>query len=200
MALQTEGKPESVSGTMALKKGNKNWVVLVLRVVALLATASATIVMALNKQTKTLVVATIGTTSIKATLTAKFQHTPAFVFFVIANAMVSFHNLLMIATSLFAHKFDYKVGLAMVAILDMLNVGLISGAVNAALFMAQLGKNGNSHARWDKICDKFEIFCNHGAGALIASFVGLALMLIISSISIIKLAKPRSTHLHLVQP
>ena len=80
------------------------------------------------------------------------------------------------------------------------NVGLISGGVNAAVFMAELGKNGNDHARWNKICDKFESFCNHGAGALIASFIGLALMLIISSISITKLVKLKSTHLQLAQP
>ncbi|KAI9198736.1 hypothetical protein LWI28_021361 [Acer negundo] len=198
MALQIEEKP---TGSMAVVERKKDWVLLVLRVVAFLATASATLVMALNKQTITMVVATIGNTPIKASLTAKFQHTPAFVFFVVANGMVSFHNLLMIAVNLFAHKFDYKgLGLAMVAILDMANVGLVSGGVNAAVFMAELGKNGNDHARWNKICDKFESFCNHGAGALIASFVGLALMLIISSISITKLVKLKSTHLQLVQP
>ncbi|KAK0579229.1 hypothetical protein LWI29_023145 [Acer saccharum] len=198
MALQIEEKP---TGSMAVVERKKDWVVLVLRVVAFLATAAATLVMALNKQTITLVVATIGNTPIKASLTAKFQHTPAFVFFVVANSMVSFHNLLMIAVNIFAHKFDYKgLGLVTVAILDMANVGLVSGGVNAAVFMAELGKNGNDHARWNKICDKFESFCNQGAGALIASFIGLALMLIISSISITKLVKLKSTHLQLAQP
>jgi len=33
-----------------------------------------------------------------------------------------------------------------------LNVTLISAAANAAAFMAEVGKNGNKHARWDKIC------------------------------------------------
>lgn len=50
-----------------------------LRVLAFFATAAATVVMGLNKETKTLVVATVGSTPIKASLTAKFQHTPAFV-------------------------------------------------------------------------------------------------------------------------
>ena len=62
-----------------MAKKPKVWVVPVLRVVAFFATVAAAIVMALNKQTKTMVVATIGSTPIKATLTAKFQHTPAFV-------------------------------------------------------------------------------------------------------------------------
>lgn len=58
----------------------KSWkVLLALRILALIATLAAAIVMGLNKETKTLVVATIGTVPIKATLTAKFQDTPAFV-------------------------------------------------------------------------------------------------------------------------
>lgn len=60
-------------------KQPKDWVLLLLRLLAFMATASATIVMALNKETKTLVVATIGNNPVKVTLTAKFQHTPAFV-------------------------------------------------------------------------------------------------------------------------
>jgi len=61
------------------KPKKKDWIVLSLRVVAFLTTASATLVMALNKQTKTFVVANVGNTPIKATLAAKFNQTPAFV-------------------------------------------------------------------------------------------------------------------------
>ncbi|XP_065864463.1 CASP-like protein 1B1 [Euphorbia lathyris] len=162
------------------------WVVIVLRIVALTATATATFVMALNKQTKSFVVATVATTPITATLTAKFQDTPAFVLFVIANAMGSFHNLLMIGVEVFGSKLDYK-GLRAVtiSIFDMLTVATISGGVNAAVFMAELGKNGNSHANWNQICDKFGTYCDHGAAAIAASFVALLLMLIITIISII---------------
>lgn len=74
MALENGEKSEERS-----RPTGKYKVVLMLRVMAILATAAATIVMALNKQTKTFVVATIGTTPISATLAAKFHHTPAFV-------------------------------------------------------------------------------------------------------------------------
>ncbi|EEF32485.1 CASP-like protein 1B1 [Ricinus communis] len=193
MALVNAEKPEVGSSPSSLGPRNKSWVLLMLRFVAFLATAAATIVMAANRETKTFVVATIGSTPIKATVTAKFQHTPAFVFFVIANGMGSIHNLVMIAGDTFVRKFDYK-GLrwVTVAILDMLTAALISGGVNAAVFMAELGKNGNSHAKWNKICDRFGSFCDHGGAAIIASFIGLLLMLVISIISIIKLLKPKS--------
>ncbi|VVB12290.1 unnamed protein product [Arabis nemorensis] len=163
-------------------------ILLGLRIFAFMATLAAAIVMGLNKETKTLVVATIGTTPIKATLTAKFQHTPAFVFFVIANVMVSFHNLLMIVLQIFKPKLEIKCfNLISVAILDMLNASLVSAAANAAAFMAELGKNGNKHAKWNKICDRFAIYCDHGGGALIAAFAGVILMLLISAVSISRL-------------
>lgn len=78
MAPENNAKPEPGPKMVPVTKP-KGWVVLVLRLLALAATASATIVMGLNKETKTFVVATVGTTPIKATFSAKFQHTPAFV-------------------------------------------------------------------------------------------------------------------------
>ncbi|GAY33818.1 hypothetical protein CUMW_008160 [Citrus unshiu] len=192
MAPENNAKTEPGPKMVPVTKP-KGWVVLVLRLLALAATASATIVMGLNKETKTFVVATVGTTPIKATFSAKFQHTPAFVFFVIANGLVSFHNLVMISVNLFGKKLDYKgLHLAMIAIFDLLNTVLASAGVNGAVYMAELGKHGNSHARWNKICDRFKTFCDHGGGAIIASFIGLALMIVISIISIVKLAKSKS--------
>ncbi|XP_010441874.1 PREDICTED: CASP-like protein 1B1 [Camelina sativa] len=165
-------------------------ILLGMRLLAFSATLSAAIVMGLNKQTKTFVVGKVGNTPINATFTAKFDHTPAFVFFVVANAMVSFHNLLMIALQIFGGKMEFTGSrLLSVAILDMLNVTLISAAANAAAFMAEVGKNGNKHARWEKICDRFATYCDHGAGALMAAFAGVILMLIISATSICRLVQ-----------
>ena len=78
MALQTVKKPMFI-GYSIWSKPKSSWTLLGLRLLAFLATATATLVMLLNKQTKTFVVATIGTTPINLTLTAKFHHTPAFV-------------------------------------------------------------------------------------------------------------------------
>ncbi|CAI0546127.1 unnamed protein product [Linum tenue] len=161
-----------------------------LRVAALLATAAATIVMALNKETRTFVVGTVGTTPVTASVTAKFQHTPANVFFVIANAMASNHNLMMIGSDLFGLEFKgFK--LPLVAVLDMLNAALLSAGVHGAAFMAQLAKNGNSHARWNEICDNFQGYCNRGGVAILAAYVGLLLTLGITVVSIVKLLKPK---------
>ncbi|KAL2473896.1 CASP-like protein 1B1 [Forsythia ovata] len=189
MASEGLEKPE-VGGVeqVAVTTRSNDWIIPTLRVLAFFALLSATLVMALNKQKKTLVVATIGTTPIQVTLTAKFQHTPAFVFFVIVNASGSLHNLLMLIVNFMGDKFDYK-GLRplAIAVLDMMNVAFVSGGASAAAFMGQLGRDGNSHARWNKICDKFDSFCDRGSGAMLASFIGLGLMIIINIISINKL-------------
>ncbi|XP_058196810.1 CASP-like protein 1B2 [Rhododendron vialii] len=193
MASEGGEKPDvgsnQVGAAAVVKKLPKGvWVVPLLRVVAFLATLAATIVMGINRETKTIVVALIGSSPISATLTAKFQHTPAFVFFVIANAIASFHNLLMLAVECFGNKFDFKgLRLLLIPILDMMIVALVSAGAGGAVFMGELGRNGNSHARWNKICDKFESFCDHGAGAFIACFIGLLLLMIINVISILNL-------------
>ncbi|XP_022142567.1 CASP-like protein 1B2 [Momordica charantia] len=172
------------------KARNSRWGLVAVRLVASFATASATLVMALNKETKSVVVATIGTAPLTATVAARFHHTPAFVFFVIANGMATLHNWIMIALDIFGPNLHFHgFRLPIIAILDMATVALASAGDGAATFMAALGKNGNKHARWNKICDKFSTYCDHGAGALIASFVGLCLLLLIDVISIVKVLK-----------
>ncbi|KAF4391012.1 hypothetical protein F8388_024844 [Cannabis sativa] len=192
MALENGDKAKDESSPVAAVAAAmmKDWTLFMLRLACFLATASATIVMALNKEKKTLVVATIGTSPVTATLTAKFQYDPAFVFFVVANGLASLHNLLMIALDIFKHKLSDK-GLC------LLIVALAAAGDGAATFMAELGKNGNSHARWNKICDKFGTYCERGEGALIASFIGLILLLVITVLSILKLhSKPKLTTTH----
>lgn len=79
--MDIENREKSIhnkSGSVAVAKP-KDWIILMLRLASFMATFSATIVMALNKETKTLVVSTVGNTPIRVPLTAKFQHTPAFV-------------------------------------------------------------------------------------------------------------------------
>lgn len=167
--------------------GRRSMVIGLLRLVALSATLSATIVMALNKETKTFVVATIGTSTVKATLTAKFQDTPANIFFVAANALATLHNLLVLVAMFFGNKIDPKgVRFMAIPILDITNLAILSAGTTSAAYMAEIAKKGNSHAQWNKICDKFATFCSHGAGAILASFLGLAIFLVVILLSTIK--------------
>ncbi|KAL8168399.1 hypothetical protein V2J09_009898 [Rumex salicifolius] len=191
---QNQEKPDDALGYTNLKSENikrrERLALRILRVVAIFATLSATIVMALNKETKTIVVATIGTTPIKATLVAKFQDTPANIFFVFANGLATFHNLLMLILEIFGGKLDKKgFRFIVVPILDTVMLALVSAGASSAAFMSDLAKRGNSHAQWNKICDKFDTFCSHGGGALLASFIGIAILLVICILPKLQITK-----------
>ncbi|KAJ9567137.1 hypothetical protein OSB04_003103 [Centaurea solstitialis] len=176
------------------KKGVCIWrwkiTMMVLRVLALFATATATVVMALNKETNTFAVATIGNTPIKITLTAKFQDTPANVMFVIANGVATLHSLLMLALSFVNHKHDLKgLRFLIVTMLDMVTIAVVSGAATAIAFMGELARNGNSHARWNKICDNFERYCDQGSGAMLASYIGILFLMLVNMVNIYELKR-----------
>nr|CAB3462598.1 unnamed protein product [Digitaria exilis] len=128
----------------------------VLRAAAALATAVAAAVMALNTQSYTAVVAIIGTKPLMQTFTAKFRYTPAFV-------IISFTSLLL-------------------SLAQVIMALLATGAATAAS-MAELGKKGNLHARWNPICDKFGSFCSRGGIAIVSSLIGVALMLALNLLS-----------------
>lgn len=72
---------------------------------------------------------------------------------------------------------------------EQITVVLASSGDGAATFMADLGKHGNSHARWNRICDKFDDYCDRGGGALISSYIGLGLLIIISILSMVRLVR-----------
>ncbi|RWR85801.1 CASP-like protein 1B1 [Cinnamomum micranthum f. kanehirae] len=198
MAFEDGGKPsvdgmekgEVVDGSCPIAKAKfPVWpFIMVLRVLAFCATVTATVVMALDKQTNTIVVATVGNTPIIGTFSAKFQQTPAFVFFVIANAIASLYNLsLLLVVGWFGEKLYTKGFGLLITVSDMVMVGLVASGAAGAAFMAELGKNGNSEARWTKICDKFDSFCDHAEDALIASFTGIGLLMALNVLSTIKL-------------
>ncbi|CAD6269273.1 unnamed protein product [Miscanthus lutarioriparius] len=137
--------------------------------------------MALNAQSYTAVVAIVGTRPLTQTFTAKFRDTPAFVYFVIANAIAAAYNLevLLIRRLILRRR---MAGLV-VHMLDMVIMALLATGAATAAAMAELGKNGNVHARWNPICDRFGSFCSRGGVALASSFTGVALMMALNLLS-----------------
>lgn len=77
---------------------------------------------------------------------------------------------------------------------EQVMVALVSSAAAAAASMAELGKNGNSHARWNRICGRFQTFCDHTGGALIASFISVGLLMALNALSTINLYKKQAHH------
>ncbi|KAJ0963248.1 hypothetical protein J5N97_028370 [Dioscorea zingiberensis] len=155
-----------------------------IRIAALIATIVATLVMGLNKESKSARVAVVGTTPIFQTITAQFQDTPAFIYFVIANGIASGYNLVVLSLRLFSKSWASNIA---VHLLDLVILGLVESGAGAAASMAELGKNGNMAARWSPICNNFHTFCTRGGLAIVASSIGALLLLILTMLSIITL-------------
>ncbi|XP_062202775.1 CASP-like protein 1B1 [Phragmites australis] len=153
----------------------------VLRASVVLATAAAAMVMVLNTQSYTAVVAIVGTRPLMQTFTAKFRDTPAFVYFVVANSIAGVYNLVVLL--LMRRFLRSRTASLVVQMLDMVIMALLATGAATAASMAELGKNGNLHARWNPICDRFGSFCSRGGIALVSSFIGVAFMLALNLLS-----------------
>lgn len=151
-----------------------------LRASALLATTVAAAVMGLNRQSYTAVVAIVGTKPLTQTFTAQFKDTPAFVYFVVANAIASLYNLVVLAMRRLVQG---RVQCLVLHMGDMVIMLLLATGAATAASMAELGKNGNLHAHWNPMCDKFGSFCNRGGLSLVSSFIGVTLMLALNLLS-----------------
>ncbi|KAL0915760.1 hypothetical protein M5K25_013213 [Dendrobium thyrsiflorum] len=64
---------------------------------------------------------------------------------------------------------------------------LLATGAAAATSIAELGKNGNLNARWSPICSHFSQFCIHGGLAILASFIGSLLLMILNALSVFTL-------------
>ncbi|KAE8075934.1 hypothetical protein FH972_014614 [Carpinus fangiana] len=142
---------------------------LLLRLMALAATLSAAIVMATSHQT---------TTFFGVSVEAKYSHSPAFKYFVIANAIVSVYGLLVLFLPPKSLLWRLVVGL------DVVFTMLLTSSISAALAIAQVGKKGNSSAGWLPICGQVQNYCDHVKGALIAGFIGVIIYMLLLLYSI----------------
>uniref|UniRef100_A0A1D1YQK9 CASP-like protein n=1 Tax=Anthurium amnicola TaxID=1678845 RepID=A0A1D1YQK9_9ARAE len=193
MSLENGKEPEVGGSPLPLTRKASSFRVLLvsLRVGVLLATAAAALVMGLNKQTKSMAVAVVGTTPIFQTLVAKFYYTPAFLYFVIANAMACAYNLLVLTLRPFVKC--TAIGLV-VDVADKVVLVVVATGAAAAASMAELGKNGNPHSRWFSICDKFEAFCHRSGAAILVSLLGASFLLVISVLSTVTVHRKLAIH------
>ncbi|KAH7657953.1 Casparian strip membrane protein [Dioscorea alata] len=151
--------------SMSMAKNTRACCLLLLRLLALAATLTAAIVMATSHET---------TTFFNIKLEAKFQYTPAFVFFLIVNAVAGVYTLLV----LFIPRFNNSVS-SFIILMDLVVTMFLVSAISAAGAVSQVGKKGNEHAGWLPICGQTPEFCDHVMGALISAFVGVLIYFVL---------------------
>ncbi|KAK7292315.1 hypothetical protein RIF29_08093 [Crotalaria pallida] len=148
---------------------------LLLRVLALVLTLVAAIVLGLDKQTKLVSVQFVDTLPpVHVPATAKWQYASAFVYFVVANVIACAYA----ASSLLLVKIK---GLGtLLSVVDALMVALLFSCNGATTAIGVIGFQGNSHLQWHKVCHVFSKFCNQVAVSIILSLLGsIAFLLLV---------------------
>ncbi|KAG5224803.1 integral membrane family protein [Salix suchowensis] len=115
---------------------------------------------------------------------AKYTDTPAFKYFVIANAIVTVYGFLVLFLP--PGSPIWRLVLA----LDLVLIMLLISSISAAMAIAQVGKNGNPRAAWLPVCGQVAKFCNQVTGALVAGFIALIAYIILLLYSIYNFLNP----------
>ncbi|KAG6522880.1 CASP-like protein 1D1 [Zingiber officinale] len=120
---------------------------------------------------------------------AKFQQVPALIYLLVALCVAIFYSIVTIFASLSAISSSSPSAriLFLLILFDALMVGVMASATGSAGSMAYLGIRGNSHANWDKICNRYTKFCRHIGSSVIVSCIAavvLVLLVVLSSYSL----------------
>eukprot|EP00253_Pinus_taeda_P027398 PITA_27398 len=155
-----------------------------LRAGAFAFTLAAAVIMGTNKETKYFPVGVINNVPVTIPITAKYHYTPSYVSFVVINAVAGGYALLTLLTSMVTQKI-YKSPRSnfhnfFLSLTDLVIVAALTAGASAAAAVSDIGREGNSHSRWNKICDNYSKFCIHGGIALLVSFAGVGMFLLLN--------------------
>ncbi|KAL0922027.1 hypothetical protein M5K25_005986 [Dendrobium thyrsiflorum] len=153
---------------------------LILRILLFVKTLAAIIVMVTSKQKKELFPAA------HLVVVAKFDHSSAFIYFVVVMSVACLYSLVTALRSAIRH-YSHSRTLFFTAFFDALIFGVVASAVGAAASIAYVGAKGNPHVGWSKICNMFDKFCKHIGGSLILSVsasITLIFLMMISTFSL----------------
>ncbi|XP_057439020.1 CASP-like protein 1E2 isoform X2 [Lotus japonicus] len=144
-----------------------------LRFLALSLTLVATIIVAVNKETKT-----ISYAGMQFKATAKWEYMSAIVFFLVSNAIGCSYAAASLAISMVSRTSGNKTAPFLLTVLDLVIMALLFSANGAAAAVGVIGQKGNSHVQWMKVCNVFNAYCNHATAALVLSLIGSSAFLL----------------------
>ncbi|KAG2727221.1 hypothetical protein I3760_01G148400 [Carya illinoinensis] len=152
-----------------------------LRVLLFAAALTAVIVMVTSEQTK--LIPLLGNRK------AKFNHSPALIYFVVALSVAGLYSLITIlaSTSVILKPFFSKKFLVYFAYTDVLILGLVASATGSAGGVAYVGLKGNKHVGWIKVCSTYDTYCQHIAGSLAVSLFASVVLVFLIWLSIFSL-------------
>ncbi|KAK4800418.1 hypothetical protein SAY86_020905 [Trapa natans] len=115
---------------------------------------------------------------------AQYDDIPTFQFFVVSMAIVAGYLLLSLPFSIVCIVRPRASGPRfLLLILDLIALTLATGAGGAAAAIVYLAHNGNANTNWLAICQQFGNFCQRISGAVVGSFLAVALLAMIVVLS-----------------
>ncbi|KAI5650680.1 hypothetical protein M9H77_36685 [Catharanthus roseus] len=146
------------------------------------------VVMVTSKQTE---ITQIPFPPFRAPVSAKFSHSPAFIYFVAALSVAGFYGLISTLVSIYAllkPSCSTKI-LSHFVIFDVLLLGIVASATGAAGGVAYIGLKGNTHTAWRKVCNVYGDFCRHIGGSVAVSLFGSIVLVLLVILSIHSISK-----------
>lgn len=163
----------------------------VVRFLGLAFTLIAAVVVGVDNESKIIsVTLTKSLPPIHFYASAKWQYMSAFKYFVVSNCIACAYAAVSLVYSVATrgYKDDPMRSLLLVSF-DLIMVGLLFSADGAAAAIGVIGREGNSHMHWIKVCGFFEGYCHHFTAALVISIAGSVMFLCLVVLSVLNLYK-----------
>ncbi|XP_041000924.1 CASP-like protein 1E1 [Juglans microcarpa x Juglans regia] len=162
---------------------------LLLRLLALALTLVAAILTGVDKQTAIVPVELVASLPpLNVPVSAKWHYLSAFVYLMVTNIIAcSYAALSMLLT--FTSRGENIILGSMILILDTLMVALLFSGTGAATAVGLIGYHGNSHVRWEKVCNVFGKFCGQVAASIVVSVIGAVAFILLVVFSALRLHK-----------
>ncbi|KAG6593161.1 CASP-like protein 1E1 [Cucurbita argyrosperma subsp. argyrosperma] len=163
----------------------------VLRFLGLVFTLVAAVVVGADNESKIISVTLIKSLPpIHFYASAKWQYLSAFKYFVVSNCIACAYAAVSLVYSVATKGYkDNPMKWMLLMTFDLIMVGLLFSADGAAAAIGVIGRAGNSHMQWIKVCGFFEGYCHHFTAALVISIAGSVMFLCLVVLSALNLYK-----------
>ncbi|XP_055960588.1 CASP-like protein 1D1 [Mercurialis annua] len=147
-------------------------------------TLIAIVVMSTAMQTKLIPVP--GVPGLVLPIEAKFDNSPALIYFVAALSVACLYSIITTLTSLgvIAKPTSTAKVLFYYAIWDVLMLGIVVAATGTAGAVGYIGLKGNKHTGWRKVCNVYGTFCDHMISAVAVSLIASIVLVLLIALSI----------------
>ncbi|AEE83630.1 putative casparian strip membrane protein [Arabidopsis thaliana] len=170
------------------ESGSRKGLELTMRVLALVLTMVAATVLGVAKQTKVVPIKLIPTLPpLNVSTTAKASYLSAFVYNISANAIACGYTAISIVIVMISKGKRSKSLLMAVLIGDLMMVALLFSSTGAAGAIGLMGRHGNKHVMWKKVCGVFGKFCNQAAVSVAITLIASVVFMLLVVLDALKL-------------